>query len=266
MNAPDPTAVPLFVQELGDGPPVLVLHGLLGQGRNWGAIGRRLARGRRVLLVDLRNHGRSPHHPAMTYPAMALDLAELIRTRGLHRAAVIGHSMGGKVAMTLALQRPSLVDRLVVVDVAPVDYGASELFAGYLRAMSAIEPGRLGRRVEVEQALVGTVAELRIRAFLASNLDQVDGRLAWLPNLEVLLGALATLGGFPPDLAPAGADLPVLAIAGGRSDYVGPAGAAALRRLFPAVRLVTVAEAGHWVHADAPEAVLEALEGFLPAG
>lgn len=266
MSATDPAPLPLFVQELGEGPPVLVLHGLLGQGRNWGAIGRRLARGRRVLLVDLRNHGRSPHHPVMTYAAMARDLEELIRSRGLVSPSVVGHSMGGKAAMTLALRRPGLLGRLVVVDVAPVDYGASELFAGYLWAMLAVDPGRLGRRAEAEAALAGAVADPRIRAFLASNLDLVDGRLGWLPNLGVLLGALATLGGFPSDLTPAAADLPVLAIAGGRSDYVAPAGIAELRRLFPAVRLVRVPEAGHWVHTDAPEAVLEALDGFLPDG
>lgn len=266
MSATDPAAVRLFVQEFGEGPPVLVLHGLLGQGRNWGAIGRRLARGRRVLLVDLRNHGRSPHHPVMTYTAMARDLEELIRSRGLASPSMVGHSMGGKAAMTLALRRPGLLGRLAVVDVAPVDYGASELFAGHLRAMLAVDPGRLGRRAEAEAALAGAVADPRIRAFLASNLELVDGRLAWLPNLGVLLGALATIGGFPSDQTPVGADLPVLAIAGGRSDYVGPAGIAELRRLFPAVRLVSVPEAGHWVHADAPEAVLEALEGFLPAG
>lgn len=264
--------VPLHVQELGDerkagaGPPVLILHGLLGQGRNWSALGKRLAARRRVLLVDLRNHGRSPHDPVMTYPAMAEDLAALIADRGLDRPALVGHSMGGKVAMVLALTRPDRVGRLAVVDIAPIDYGRSEAFAGFLQAMLAIDPARFARRAEVEERLAGAVPDPRIRAFLASNLDLVDGRLAWLPDLAVLLDALATLGGFPTDLPPASADLPVLALAGGRSDYVGPEGRAALRRLFPSVHLVTVPEAGHWVHADAPEAVLAALEAFLPGG
>lgn len=264
MSGARPEPVPLHVQELGGGPPVLVLHGLLGQGRNWSALAKRLAARRRVLLVDLRNHGRSPHHPVMTYPAMAEDLAALIVGRGLDRPALVGHSMGGKAAMTLALARPELVGRLAVVDIAPVDYGRSATFAGFLDAMLAIDPARLARRAEVEQALAAAVPDPRIRAFLASNLEPVDGRLAWLPALGILREALATLGGFPADLPAASAGLAVLAIAGGRSDYVSGDGREALRRLFPASRLVRVAGAGHWVHADAPEVLLAALEGFLP--
>lgn len=261
MSAPAP--VPLAVQELGAGPPVLVLHGLLGQGRNWASLARRLAERRRVLLVDLRNHGRSPHDPVMTYPAMAADLAALIEGWRLGRPALVGHSMGGKAAMVLAASRPDLVDRLAVVDVAPVDYGPSAQFEGFIRAMLAIEPGRLARRAEVEQALAASVPDPRIRAFLASNLDQRDGRLAWLPNLPVLLAALPAISGFPSGLAPAPAGLSVLAIAGGRSDYVRPEHRPAFHRLFPALRIETVAGAGHWVHADAPEPVLALLEGLL---
>ncbi len=262
MSAPAP--VPLAVQELGAGPPVLVLHGLLGQGRNWTSLARRLARGRRVLLVDLRNHGRSPHHPVMTYPAMAADLAALLESRGLGRVALLGHSMGGKTAIVLACTRPELVERLVVVDVAPVDYGPRPDFAAYLEAMLAIDPAALGRRAEVEARLARSVPDARVRAFLASNLDSREGRLAWLPNLEVLRRSLPEIAGFPRDLPAAPSDLPALAIVGGRSDYVRPEHLPAFRRLLPALRLETVAEAGHWVHVDAPEAVLAALDSFLP--
>lgn len=261
MSAPEP--VELAVQELGEGPPVLVLHGLLGQGRNWASLARRLAVGRRVLLVDLRNHGRSPHSAVMTYPAMAADLAALIAARRLDRPALVGHSMGGKAAIVLACTRPDLVDRLVVVDVAPVDYGPSAQFAGFIRAMLAIDPGRLARRVEVEQALAAAVPEARLRAFLASNLELRGDRLAWLPNLPVLLEALPAISGFPEGLEPAPAALPALAVAGGRSGYVRAEHLPPFRRLLPALRVTTVPEAGHWVHADAPEAVLGALDGFL---
>jgi esterase len=261
-RGPEPVA--LAVQELGAGPPVLVLHGLLGQGRNWASLAKPLAVRRRVLLVDLRNHGRSPHHPEMSYRAMAADLAALLDRLGLARASLLGHSMGGKAAMVLACTRPDLVDRLVVVDVAPVDYGPRPDFEAYLRAMLAIDPARFARRAEVEVALAEVAADPRVRAFLASNLDSREGRLAWLPNLSVLLAALPALAGFPADLPAAPPSLPVLAIRGGRSDYVRPEHEPAFRRLFPALRLETVTEAGHWVHADAPGAVLGLLEDFLP--
>lgn len=257
--------VALAVQELGEGPPVLVLHGLLGQGRNWAGLAKTLAARRRVLLVDLRDHGRSPHHAETSYPAMAADLSALLDRLGLERASFVGHSMGGKVAMTLACTRPERVERLVVVDVAPVDYGPSAEFERFLRAMLAIDPSGFSRRSEVEAALAEAVPDPRVRAFLASNLELRDGRLAWLPNLPGLLAALPALAGFPPDLPPAPPSLPVLAIRGGRSGYVRTEHEPPFRRLFPGLRLETVADAGHWVHADAPAAVLRLLERFLPA-
>ncbi len=256
--------VPLAVDEAGEGPAVLFLHGLLGRGRNWASLARELARGRRVLLVDLRNHGRSPHHPVTTYPAMAGDVAALIEARGFGRVALVGHSMGGKVAMVLACTRPDRVERLVVVDVAPVDYGPSAEFASYLRAMAAIDPARFERRAEVERALAGAVPDARIRAFLASNLELRDGRLAWAPNLSALLAGLPAITGFPPDLPPAPPDLLVSVIAGGRSGYVRPDHRAAFLRLFAAPEFVTVPEAGHWVHADAPQRVVALLDALLP--
>ncbi|MCX8100172.1 MAG: alpha/beta fold hydrolase [Geminicoccaceae bacterium] len=265
MSLP-PEPVALSVQALGEGPPVLVLHGLLGQGRNWASLAKPLAARRRVVLVDLRNHGRSPHDPVMTYAAMAADLLALLDRLGLERASLLGHSMGGKAAMVFALGHPERVARLVVVDVAPVDYGPRPDFECYLRAMLAIDPARFARRAEVEAALAEVAPDPRIRAFLASNLDVRDGRLLWLPNLPVLLAALPAIAGFPAELPPAPASLPVLAIRGARSDYVRAEHEPAFRRLFPALRLETVADAGHWVHADAPAAVLALLEGFLPAG
>lgn len=264
--SPGPAPVPLAFQEVGAGPPVLVLHGLLGQGRNWASLAKPLAARRRVLLVDLRNHGRSPHHAEMTYPAMAADLEALLDRLGLARASLLGHSMGGKAAMVLALTRPERVDRLVVVDVAPVDYGPRPDFEAYLRAMLAIDPGRFARRAEVEAALAPVAPDPRIRAFLASNLESREERLSWLPNLPALLAALPALAGFPEGLRPAPGTLPVLAIRGGRSDYVRPEDEPVFRSLFPGLRLETVAEAGHWVHADAPATVLALLESFLPAG
>lgn len=243
-------------------PLTLVLHGLLGQGRNWQAIAKRLAHGRRVLAVDLRNHGQSPHDPCMTYAAMAGDLAALIAKAG-GRASIIGHSMGGKAAMMLALTAPELVDRLVVIDIAPVTYRHRE-FATYLDAMARIDPGSLARRTDVDAALADVDPDPRIRAFLASNLDSTPGAMRWLPNLKALQAALDDILGFAP---PAGArfERPCLFLTGGKSAYVREEQRAAILELFPKATIETIPDAGHWVHADKPAEVIEALEAILPS-
>lgn len=256
--------VALAFHELGAGPPTLVLHGLLGQGRNWVSLGKTLAARRRLILVDLRNHGRSPHHPVMDYLAMAADLEVLLDRLHLKRASLLGHSMGGKAAMTFALTRPRRVERLVVVDIAPVDYGPRPEFEAYMRSMLAIDPARFTRRAEVEAALASKIGDPRLRAFLASNLDSRAGRLAWLPNLPVLLEAMPAIVGFPASLPPAPPDLPTLVIRGGRSQYVLDEHEAVFRRLFPALELVTLPDAGHWVHVDAAEELRALLDRFLP--
>jgi pimeloyl-ACP methyl ester carboxylesterase len=202
----------------------------------------------------------------MSYEAMAGDLESFIARHGLGRVHLVGHSMGGKAAMTLALLRPDLVDRLSVVDVAPVDYGQGRGFASYLRAMLAVDLARLERRAEVEQALADAAPEPAIRAFLASNVEVREGRLAWAPNLEALLASLPDLTGWPSGLDDRRFDGPTLALRGGRSDYVRDAHVPTFRTLFPRVEVETIAEAGHWVHAEKPEATIRALERFLGEG
>lgn len=257
-------AVELAARRVGHGrQSVLVLHGLLGQGRNWGAIARALGDGFSLWLVDLRNHGASPWQAEMTYEAMAADLAALIGREGLGRAAVVGHSMGGKAAMTLALSRPELVERLCVVDVAPVPYDHGAEFQGYIRAMQGVDLERLRRRAEVEEALAAAVPDKGVRAFLASNLENGDP-LRWQPNLAGLLEAMPGILDFP---EPAGRSFegPVLFLRGGRSRYVLPEHEPRIRALFPKVSISTIEEAGHWVHAEQPARTVEILKGFLQA-
>lgn len=245
----------------GAGDPVLVLHGLLGQGRNWQAIAKRLGAHHRMFLIDLRNHGASPWSEEMSYQAMADDLAFLIEREGLDRPAVVGHSMGGKAAMTLALRHPELVGRLVAVDVAPVPYRGHG-FEHYLARMRTIDPtGK--RRAEIEAALEPVATDPAVRAFLASNLGNDGGDLRWLPNLAVLEANLSAIMDFPTFSPDQQFDGAVLFLAGGRSDYVQESAMPTIRHLFPAARIQTVADAGHWVHADAPAATIKALEDFL---
>jgi esterase len=253
----------LAVNELGAGPPVVLLHGLLGRGRNWQSVARALEDRYTVQLVDLRNHGASPWSEEMGYRAMAADVAAMIEGLGAGPIGLIGHSMGGKVAMTLALTRPELVTRLVVVDIAPVTYRQG--YETYIDAMLAVDLAANPRRAEVEAALAAAVPEPAMRAFLVQNLVTRDGRAGWQPNLAVLRRTMPELSGFSVVPDKAGFDGPAWCLRGARSAYVDAAGEAALRRLFPRLQIANVAGAGHWPHAEQPAAFLEALTSALAA-
>ncbi|WP_333669207.1 alpha/beta fold hydrolase [Elioraea tepidiphila] len=254
--------VALAATEQGDGPPVVILHGLFGSVQNWRTVAGRLAATHRVIAADLRNHGASPHAGRMDYPAMAADVAALIETRAGGRAAVIGHSMGGKVAMWLALTRPTLVERLVVVDVAPVAYRPTlQAYAEAMRALP-LRPGM--RRAEADAALAAAIADPGERAFLLQNVRfDADGPPAWRLNLAVIGAAVPTISAFPDPPGSARYDGPVLIVAGERSGYVRAGHHATILRLFPRAAFVVVPGAGHWVHAEAPEPFLRAVEPFL---
>ncbi len=250
----------LAVTEAGEGPPVALLHGLLGAGQNFGAVQKALAaRGRRVLALDLRNHGASPHAGTMAYPEMAADVAGTLRAEGAWPAAVVGHSMGGKVAMALALAEPAGVERLVVADIAPVAY-PTPLFTAYLAAMRAIplRPG-LARR-EADAALAAAVPNPALRGFLLQNLLFAEDPPRWRVALDVLWQELAVIGGWP-GLAGRYAGK-VLVLSGDRSDYVLPEHRPAFLALFPAARFAAI-PAGHWLHAENPQAFLTEVGAFL---
>ncbi|MDN3567887.1 alpha/beta fold hydrolase [Paeniroseomonas aquatica] len=249
----------LNVVEAGEGPPVVLLHGLFGSGQNWGGIQRQLATRHRVLAIDLRNHGASPRAAAMDYPAMAADVAETMAGVTAAPAAVLGHSMGGKVAMVLALQEPQLVSRLVVADIAPIRYPPA--LRAYVEAMQAItlRPG-LTRR-DADAALAETIPEPGIRAFLLQNLRLQESPPDWRLGLAEIAAAMPGIEGFPE--LPGRYAGPVLVLAGERSGYVRPASTPGFEALFPDLRFATVAGAGHWLHAENPAGFLAALEPFL---
>lgn len=252
----------LAMTEAGEGPPLVLLHGLFGAGQNWGGIRRALAPRHRVLTPDLRNHGMSPRHAAMDYATMAADIANTLDAAGVAQAAVLGHSMGGKVAMAFALAHPERVERLVVADIAPVRYRPA--LRGYIDAMQALplRPG-LTRR-EADAHLAATIPEPGIRAFLLQSLRFEADPPAWRLGLAELAAAMPVIEDFAP---PPGAwyDGPVLIMAGERSGYIRPEHHAAFRALFPRATFTTIANAGHWVHAENPQAFLAALEPFLAA-
>ncbi len=244
----------LFHRDLGGAgnPPLVVLHGMLGSSRNWQTAGRDLAARWHVLAPDMRNHGSSPHDDTMTYEAMADDVREWLDAQGLGRVALMGHSMGGKVAMMLACRQPDRVERLTVVDIAPKDYfwsGHRQSFA----AMNELDLGVLRSRAEAELRFEARVPSFGLRKFLATNLERNDdGSWRWQINLPVLTAALPVLEKNP--LAPEDCfEGPTLFVAGGKSTYVQPEDHAAIQARFPAVKFVTIAEAGHNPHMETRE-------------
>jgi pimeloyl-ACP methyl ester carboxylesterase len=250
----------LTTTEAGDGPPLVLLHGLFGAGQNWGGIRSVLGRRFRVLTPDLRNHGASARDADMSYAAMAADVAQTMQATGMSRAAVVGHSMGGKVAMALALLHPERVERLVVADIAPVRYPPA--LRGYVAAMQAIALRSGLARREADAALAATIPEAGIRAFLLQNLRFEADPPAWRLGLAEIAAAMPRIEDFAP---PPGArfDGPVLVMAGERSDYIHAAHHALFRALFPAVSFATVPAAGHWVHAENLSGFLALLQPFL---
>ncbi len=244
-------------------PPLLIAHGLFGSARNWGAIAKRLALHRRVIAVDMRNHGDSPHSPENGYAAMAADLARTIAEHAGHggRADVLGHSMGGKAAMALALTEPARVRRLIVADMAPVAYAHSQI--GFVRAMQGLDLAGVSRRSEADAALAATVPEPALRAFLLQSLAFEDGRARWKLNLSALAAEMPRIMDFPD--FPGSFPGPALFLSGAGSDYVRPDHWPRIRALFPAAEQRRLPAAGHWLHADAPLAFVEAVSAFLEA-
>lgn len=240
-------------------PPVLLAHGLFGSGRNLGGLARRLAETRRVISVDMRNHGDSFHDPDHSYPALAQDLALVIEASG-GKADVLGHSMGGKAAMMLALTRPERVRRLVVMDIAPFAYGHSQ--TDLVDAMQAVDLTGLRLRSDADARLAAHVSDPGVRAFLLQSLDLKADPPRWKFNLDALRDQMPLLVGWP-EIAPGGFDGPALFLAGAESDYCRAPQAEAIRRHFPQAEIRVIAGAGHWLHADRPAEVAAAVEAFL---
>lgn len=243
-----------------DLPPVLLAHGLFGSGKNLGGLARRLAQTRRVILVDMRNHGDSPRDADHSYPALAGDLADVIAAQG-GRADVLGHSMGGKAAMMLALDHPGLVRKLAVLDIAPYGYAHSQ--SHLIDAMETVELTDLRLRSEADARLARQVEEPGVRAFLLQSLDLKSDPPRWKFNLPVLRQQMPNLVGWP-KAAPKGSfHGPALFLAGALSDYCRAPQVEAIRAHFPQAQIRVLAGAGHWLHADRPQDVAERVAAFF---
>ncbi len=237
-------------------PTCLIVHGLFGSGRNWGVIAKRLSTSRRVVTVDMRNHGASPQTDTHTYSDMAGDLAEVISSLNTP-TDVIGHSMGGKAAMMLALTDPARVSRLLVADIAPVTYTHSQM--GPINAMRAVDLTQVERRSDAAAQLAAQGIEPALQSFFTQSLDVANKR--WRYNLDVLERDMPHIMSFP-DIS-ASYSGPTLFLSGSESDYVTRDYRDRIKSLFPTARFAKLPGAGHWLHADRPREFVAAAETFL---
>ena len=252
-----------YKQYSEDGTPLLVLHGLFGSLNNWGWHCKQLAEHYVVYGIDLRNHGSSPHSDQLDYQLMADDVRQLMARLGLESCCIVGHSMGGKVAMQLALGFPDLVEKLVVIDIAPVSYPAdADGHMNVLAAMDAVKLDEIDSRTDAEVTLRGYISEEALRKFVLTNLVRnKDASFEWRLNKDSLRenyanlrAGLETKMSFPK---------PVLFVKGSLSHYIKAEHEAGINKLFPAASLKLIMDAGHWLHAEQPQALQKILIKFL---
>ncbi len=242
----------LAFDTFGDnGPRVLIAHGLFGSARNWGAIARRMGKSRQVTVPDMRNHGASFWADTNGYADLAADLAPLAG------GDVIGHSMGGKAAMALALTQPDRVKRLVVADIAPIKYAHTH--AHFIAALQALDLASIEGRSEADQKLAASIDDPGVRAFLLQSLDLKAHR--WTLNLDVLDREMPKIVGW--EEIDATFEGPTLFLGGGESDYVPRSAREKILALFPAAKFAALPGAGHWLHAEKPREFIAAVEAFF---
>lgn len=251
----------LNYKTFGAGDPLIILHGLFGTLDNWQTVAKQLSDTFMVYIIDQRNHGRSPHVDHITYPAMAQDLHEFMESNWIHKAHVLGHSMGGKTAMQLAMDYPEMIDKLLVVDIAPKAYEAGH--NAIFEALLSVDLSKVSTRTEADAQLQALVPELGIRQFLLKNLtrDKENGAYKWKMNLPVIysdypkiIEGLDTTDVFEGE---------TLFIRGGKSDYILPEDEVEIKTYFPEAKIETIEQAGHWVHAEAPKDLLDLVRQFL---
>ncbi|MCA6078389.1 alpha/beta fold hydrolase [Fulvivirga sedimenti] len=250
----------LNYKKLGEGKPLIILHGLFGTLDNWMTLGKSLAEHYQVYLVDQRNHGLSPHSDRFNYDVMADDLAEFIEMHRIERPSIIGHSMGGKTAMTFALRHPDMWDHLVVVDIAPKVYPVHH--QQIIDALKSLPVESITSRNEADEMLSRDITDFGQRQFLLKNLQRKkEGGFEWKMNLEVIEKNIEDIGRGMEDRLTT--EKKVMFVRGAKSHYVKDEDYILINQLFPTARIETIAGAGHWVHAEKPEELLDLLMDFL---
>lgn len=239
------------------GTPLIIVHGFLAAARNWRTVAKRLAANRHVYVLDMRNHGSSPPAENLDYPSMAGDLIAFMDRHGIAAADLLGHSMGGKAVMWLALQHPQRVANLIVADIAPVSYQHS--FDALIDALGSLSVENIGNRKQAEEALAEAIPDLAYRQFLLQNLLLKDGQYYWRIDLDIMRRNAHHIVGFP-DADTATFARPALFIGGERSKYIDEQ---AVYQAFPAARIEIIPDTGHWLYVEAPEAFCRLVEHWL---
>ena len=250
----------LNFRTLGEGEPLIIMHGVFGSSDNWQTLGKVFAEKFKVYLVDLRNHGNSPHSDEFDYDVMVKDVVELMDDEGLTKAHILGHSMGGKVAMHLATQHPDKVDKLIVVDIAPKYYPPhhQQIFEGF----HSVDLENLENRKDADEQMAKVISNFGVRQFILKNLDRKkDGSFGWKLNVGAIERAVENVGeGLEGDVTFEGT---TLFIAGSKSDYITDEDHDLIREHFPKALIASVKDAGHWVHAEKPNELGEMVMEFL---
>lgn len=255
----------LFYRKYGNfsHKPIILIHGILGLSDNWDYFGKRFAElGFYVLVPDMRNHGQSPHSDIFNYDVLAADVKQMIDLERINKCYLIGHSMGGKIAMQLAFNYPDMVEKLEVLDISPRKFDSSIEHVGFIAAMSKINLYKAKRRIDIQVELAKENYEKRILLFLMKNLSYShENGFRWKPYLEGISKNIVEIGkGFEEGYH---YDGPTLFLKGGQSDYIKDEDYPVMRHHFPNYEMITFQESGHWIHVDAPNLFMKATENFL---
>ena len=259
----------LFYRKFGQGPPLIIIHGLYGSSDNWLSIGKKLADNFEVFLIDQRTHGKSPHSQDHNYQLLKEDLREFMDNQSIEKAIIMGHSMGGKTAMFFAVDYPEKVSNLIIIDISPLAYkttNSNQLLAhaSIIRAMYNLDFYGITSRKEIDNILAKSIPENRIRQFLLKNIKRSkDNEYSWSLNIKTIKNELTNImEGFDENQIEI-TDFPILFIKGENSDYILDNDKEAISQFFPFAKIKTIPNAGHWLHAEQPELFLKKLKEFI---
>lgn len=260
----------LNFRHIGNGAPLIIIHGLYGSSDNWLTVGKMLSEYFSVYIIDQRNHGLSPHTATHTYNDMVNDLLDFLDSQNIEKANILGHSMGGKTAMLFTHQYPERVKKLIVVDIAPVNYADSTIASpriayhqNIIDTMANINVENYPNRTAIDQVLAKTLKSVATRQFILKNLSRKGSGFEWKLNVMVIKDYLKDImNGIPKDISEHSTYTPALFIKGEKSDYIGINDSHTIKKLFPKSEIVIIPNAGHWVHAEQPKLLVKTVDYF----